>query len=88
MDDYDLSEFLASNEVIELDVQCYFWEELTFNDSFYRSIKCLKITDDKYIDLKNFKSLRLLNFSVNTVDLARVIPYLASIFDQDQFKKM
>lgn len=56
-DQQELSEFLNSNDIIDLEVESSLSEKLTLNESLNRSIKSLKIQDDRFIDLYNFKSL-------------------------------
>jgi hypothetical protein len=53
----EMTEFLNSNKIIELDID-HLNDELMVDDSFYGSLKSLKIHDAHlFIDLKKFTSL-------------------------------
>lgn len=65
-----------------------------FNESFKKSLRSLRTYNiHKIIDLRQFTSIQILGLEVNAKqnqveDLSRVIPYLASQFREDQFKKI
>ena len=48
----------------------------------------LIIDTDKFIDLKYFKKLQILGISVVPSQFFELTPYLASLFHEDQFKRM
>ncbi len=58
------------------------------NDTFYNSLQTLKIDDDSLIDFKFFKKIQILGFNVKFANIWKIIPYLASKFSRDHFKRL
>ncbi len=46
------------------------------------------MANDRFYDLTMFNSLQILEISSNESDVSKIIPYLGSKFNEDQFKKM
>lgn len=46
------------------------------------------MTNDRFCDLTMFSPLQILGISSNESDASKIIPYLGSKFNEDQFKKM
>jgi hypothetical protein len=87
IDHEQLSEFLNSNTIIELKVRGLS-QTLTLNDSLYQSIRCLHIVSEALIDLSKLKSLKILGVYPKEDEISKVIPYLASKFTPNLFKRM
>ncbi len=51
-------------------------------------MRFLKTTGDQLIDCKRFEKLQVLELFVNSDELPKIIPYLASKFTQNLFKRM
>ena len=58
------------------------------NYTLNQSVGRLQIVDDRFLDLKCYKSLYNLDIDVIIEDILKVIPFLASKFTQKHFKKI
>ena len=56
---------MNSNRIIELDIISNLSENLPLNDSVYTSVKCLKLDEYRFIDLRLFKSLQVLSLNLD-----------------------
>ena len=63
-------------------------ESLLLDDTLCKSVRCLKVDLDRFIDLRSFKSLQILGIKVHIDDIPNAISYLASKFTPDHFKRM
>ena len=82
----ELIEFLKSNCIIELDVSGLIQE---LPHTICHQITRLAIRDRfKYVNLEQFNKLQILEIWLNTDYIYEVIPYLASKFTPDHFRRM
>ena len=59
------------------------------NDEVYRSVRRLKIGDKFFFDISFFKSLQILEIDAEVRAIVHgLVPYLASKFTPDHFKRM
>ncbi len=64
------------------------YRKLPLNDTFYKSLKYLKIKNDIFFDIKSLKSLQIIGFDVSLDDLPKIIPYFSSKFSPENFKRI
>lgn len=83
----DISQLLNNNHIKELDINLYDLK-LKLNDFTYQSIRRLKIDSDKFMQLKKFKNLEILEATITLGMLKNFITHLASKFSPDHFKRL
>ncbi len=82
-----MSEFLNSNQIIDLNIKGL-TQKLKLEDAFYQSVKSLSIDNDKFISFNKFNKLQILELQILIENIYLIIPYLASEFTADTFKRM
>ena len=64
-------------------------QALVLNDGTYRSLRCLGIQQvSLFNDLNRFESLQILGLNLNIDEINKFIPYLASQFTENNFKRL